>query len=285
MRGSGRGHGEPVRLLDPAPEERQQGQRDQRHQEHATESEAARRQAVRDGDDSGAGAVPGGDERHCLGPVRRGGLLCCGDLRQPVRGAEQRAPAGEDSHEPPVAGAGRGQHGQEQPRPDRDEQHLPAAEVVGQASDGKRAQRRKPHDGQPDPQVGARQSRLVGEGRAVVHLAEPPGHVAEGGYHAELPEPRGEGGDCHTDHGPVVPAMQPQPRRLRNGGRARMSAHPRLPSPRTCPLGPQDGPSQHLLPEAEARARPGQLRGLPANAGNARTRYCWRGPPVTSRVL
>jgi hypothetical protein len=49
----------------------------------------------------------------------------------------------------------------------------------------------------------------------VVHLAEPPGHVAEGGYDAELPEPGGEGGDSRTDHGPVVPAAQPQPARPR----------------------------------------------------------------------
>ena len=58
--------------------------------------------------DPGAGAVPGGDERHGLGPVGRGGLLRRGDLRQPVRGAEQRTAAGEDGHEPPVTGAGRG---------------------------------------------------------------------------------------------------------------------------------------------------------------------------------
>ena len=87
----------------------------------------------------------------------------------------------------------------------------PAAEAVGQANDGKRAQRRQAHNGQSDTQVGARQPGLVGQGCAVVHLAEPPGHVAEGGYHAELPEPRGEGGDSHTDHGPVVPPVQAQP--------------------------------------------------------------------------
>ena len=58
----------------------------------------------------------------------------------------------------------------------------------------------------------------------MVHLAEPPGHVAEGGYDAELPEPRGEGGDSHTDHGPVVPAAQPQPARPRYGDLARISA-------------------------------------------------------------
>ena len=217
MLGSGCGHGEPVRLLDPAPEQGQQGQGDQRQNEHAAEPERARRQAVHDGDDPGAGAVPCGDERHCLGPVSRGGLLRRGDLRQPVRGAEQRTAAGEDGHEPPVAGAGRGQRGHGQPRADRDEQQPPAAEAVGQASDGKRAQRRQAHDGQSDTQVGARQPGLVGEGCAVVHLAEPPGHVAEGGYDAELPEPRGEGGDSHTGHGPVVPAVQTQPARPRYG--------------------------------------------------------------------
>jgi len=66
MPGSGRGHGEPVGLLDPAPEQGQQRQGDQRQHEHAPEPERARRQAVHDGDDPGAGAVPGGDERHCL---------------------------------------------------------------------------------------------------------------------------------------------------------------------------------------------------------------------------
>ena len=63
----------------------------------------------------------------------------------------------------------------------------------------------------------------------MVHLAEPPGHVAEGGYDAKLPEPRGEGGDSHTDHGPVVPAAQTQSVWPRYGDLARLSAQCRLP--------------------------------------------------------
>jgi len=83
--------------------------------------------------------------------------------------------------------------------------------------------------GQSDAQGGARHPDLIGDGCAVVHLAEPPGHVAEGGYHAELPEPRGEGGDRHTDHGPVVPAAQTQPDRPSYGDLAGISAQCRLP--------------------------------------------------------
>ena len=93
---------------------------------------------------------------------------------------------------------------------------LDAKMVLRQSGDvakRQRAQRRQPHDGQPDTQVGARQPGLVGEGCALVHLAEPPGHVAQGGYDAELPEPRSEDGDSHPGYGPVVPAAQPQPAR------------------------------------------------------------------------
>ena len=41
----------------------------QRQDEYAAEPERARRQAVHDGDDPGAGTVPCGDERHCPGSV------------------------------------------------------------------------------------------------------------------------------------------------------------------------------------------------------------------------
>ena len=118
-------HGEPVRLLDPSSEQRQQGQGHHRQHEHAAEPERARSQAVHDGDGPGAGAVPRCDERHRLGPVRRGGLLRSGDLRQPVRGSQQRTAAGEDGHEPPVGGACRGHHRQGQPYADRGEQQRP----------------------------------------------------------------------------------------------------------------------------------------------------------------
>jgi len=57
-----------------------------------------------------------------------------------------------------------------------------------------------------------------------VYLCPLPGHAAEGGYDAELPEPRGEGGDSHTDHGPVVPAAQTQPARPRYRDLARINA-------------------------------------------------------------
>ena len=63
-----------------------------------------------------AHAVAGGDERDGLGAVRRAGLLGRADLGHGVGGAQQRAPQGEDDHEPPVPGAGRGQDGERRAR-------------------------------------------------------------------------------------------------------------------------------------------------------------------------
>ena len=133
----------------------------------------------------------------------------------------KRPPAGEDDHEPPVGGAGRGQRGQRQPRADGDEQHPPAAEAVGHADDREAAERRQADDGQSDAEVGSRQPGLVGERRAVRHLAEPLGDVAQRGHDAELPEPGGEGGDGRANHGPVGPAMQLEPGCSGLRGRAR----------------------------------------------------------------
>jgi len=138
----------------------------------------------------------------------RGGLLGHVDLGEAVSGAEQRPPAGEDGHEPPVGGAGGGQRGQRQPGPDRDEQHPPAAEAVGHADHQEAAERRQADDRQAEAEVGSRQARLVGERRAGRHLAKALGHVAQRGHHPELAEPGGEGGDGRANHRPVGPAVE-----------------------------------------------------------------------------
>ena len=111
------------------------------------------------------------------------------------------------------------------------EQQSTAAETVGKADDGKCAQRRQPHDGQPDAQVRARHPGLGGEGRAGVHLAEPPGHVPEGGHDTELPESRGKSGDSRTQHGRVTPAVQAQLTPPGHGGLAWISAQMSPPCP------------------------------------------------------
>ena len=111
----------------------------------------------------------------------------------------------------------------------------PVAETLGKADGAGPA---KPaHDGAAHAQVGAHSPpgpAIV----AVVRLAEPPGHVAEGRHDTELPEPRGEGGDSRADDGPVAPATDRQ-RVPRHGALARISAQccPALPG--THPLGMQ----------------------------------------------
>ncbi len=143
--------------------------------------------------------------RYWLFPQARTMGIQVGSRLRNVKSRPNRT--GLDGHEPPVGGACRGHHRQGQPYADRGEQQRPAAEAVGKANDRKRAERSQAHDGEPDAQVGARQPGLGDESPAIVRLAEPPGHVAEGRHDAELPEPRGEGGDSRADDGPVAPAM------------------------------------------------------------------------------
>ena len=87
---------------------------------------------------------------------------------------------------------------------------VPPPEAVGQPGQGQGTERGQAQDGEPDPEHGPRQSGLIGDGRAVDHMAEVLGDVAQGGDGAALPEPRGEGHEGQGHDGGVAPRAQPQ---------------------------------------------------------------------------
>ena len=92
------------------------------------------------------------------------------------------------------------------PRPQESQQNPSPAHPVRQAGQGKTSQRRQSHHGQTETELGARQPHLVGDRCATHHMAEVPGHVAQGCREAELSE---SGGQCHQGDPSTARSVQP----------------------------------------------------------------------------
>ena len=202
---------EPVGLLEAPAEQRQRRQRDQHQPEQAAPAQRGAGHPPHDRDEAGS-ATPGG--RHQgdgLGPVAASGLLSRDHPADRVRACQQRPTEGEQGHEPPVAGAERGQGGDRQPERRAAQHDPPPADPIGQGGQGQAAQRGQPDDPEPDAEDREGQPDLCGNRRAGRRrLPERPGHVGEGGGRAEL----GEAGGCGKRPGGkdrrVTPTVEPQ---------------------------------------------------------------------------